>query len=346
MTDDADAWHTVGSLGPAIWIAGLTASAVLIVLLRPLFGRFALAVPTARSSHRALTPQWGGLAVVAATVGVTALAVLASPQFGAETIERTGLVLLAALLLAVVGAVDDMHDLGAASKLMAQAVAVLLVIAALPADMRVLPGLPEWFERGLLLLGGIWFVNLVNFMDGIDWITVAEVVPITAGVALVGALGALPSEGLAVALALNGAMLGFAPFNRPVARLFLGDMGSLPIGLLVGWLLLLVAGSGHVAAALLLPLYFIADTTITLLRRLRARERVWEAHRSHFYQRAGDGGLSNMAIVARVLAVNVGLVVLAAMSIVFDSTAGSITAIVLGVALVTGLLVSFAQGRS
>jgi UDP-N-acetylmuramyl pentapeptide phosphotransferase/UDP-N-acetylglucosamine-1-phosphate transferase len=122
-------------------------------------------------------------------------------------------------------------------------------------------------------------------------------------------------------------------------------MGSLPIGLLVGWLLGLVAGSGHVAAALLLPLYFIADTTITLFRRLRARERVWEAHRSHFYQRAGDVGLSNMEIVARVFAVNLGLVVLAAVSVVFDSVAGSITAIMLGAGLVTGLLVSFARVR-
>jgi UDP-N-acetylmuramyl pentapeptide phosphotransferase/UDP-N-acetylglucosamine-1-phosphate transferase len=254
-------------------------------------------------------------------------------------------VLLAALLLAVVGAIDDMHDLGAASKLVGQIVAVILVITALPADMRLLPLLPEWLERGMLLLGGIWFVNLVNFMDGIDWITVAEVVPITAGVALVGALGALPPEGLVVALALNGALLGFAPFNRPVARLFLGDMGSLPIGLLVGWMLLLVAGSGHVAAALLLPLYFIADTAITLLRRLRARERIWEAHRTHFYQRAGDVGLSNMQIVARVFAVNLGLVVLAAVSVVLESLAGSIAAIGIGIGLVTGLLVSFARGR-
>ena len=118
-------------------------------------------------------------------------------------------------------------------------------------------------------------MNLVNFMDGIDWMMVAEVVPVTGGVALVGALGALPPEALIVALALNGAMLGFAPFNRPVARLFLGDMGSLPIGLLLFWLLLLVAGSGHVAAALLLPLYFVADATVTLARRaLRARARM------------------------------------------------------------------------
>jgi UDP-N-acetylmuramyl pentapeptide phosphotransferase/UDP-N-acetylglucosamine-1-phosphate transferase len=85
----------------------------------------------------------------------------------------------------------------------------------------------------------------VNFMDGIDWMTVAEVLPVTAGLAILGVLGALPPYGIIAALALFGATLGFAPFNRPVARLFLGDVGSLPLGLLIGWLLLLLAARGH-----------------------------------------------------------------------------------------------------
>ena len=74
-------------------------------------------------------------------------------------------------------------------------------------------------------------------MDGIDWMTVAELVPATAALALFGFVGALPWNATLVALALCGAVVGFAPFNRPVARLFLGDVGSLPIGLLLGWLL-------------------------------------------------------------------------------------------------------------
>ena len=103
--------------------------------------------------------------------------------------------------------------------------------------------LPWWLERALLVLGGLWFVNLVNFMDGIDWMTVAEAVPISAGVVLLGIAGGLPAPAVIVALALLGAMIGFAPFNRPVARLFLGDVGSLPIGLLLGWLLVLWRGA-------------------------------------------------------------------------------------------------------
>src|SRR6202040_3305923 len=91
-------------------------------------------------------------------------------------------------------------------------------------------------------------------------------------------LGAAPAAAGLVALALAGALVGFAPFNRPVAQLFLGDVGSLPIGLLVGWCLIELA-SQHVAAALLLPLYYLADSTITLFRRVMAGEQFWDAHR-------------------------------------------------------------------
>src|SRR5206468_1733735 len=107
-----------------------------------------------------------------------------------------------------------------------------------------------------------------------------------------GALDALPPFATLLTLVLAGAVLGFAPFNRPVATLFLGDVGSLPIGLLLFWLLIQLAGSGHLAAALLLPLYYLADTMITLVRRMAAGERIVLAHRSHFYQRATNGGYS------------------------------------------------------
>ena len=110
----------------------------------------------------------------------------------------------------------------------------------------------------------------------------------------------MPAGGRLVAAALCGALLGFAPFNKPVARLFLGDVGSLPIGLLVGWLLLQLAGTGALAAAILLPLYYLADATITLLRRLARGEKVWEAHRSHFYQQATDNGFSALAVSGHV----------------------------------------------
>jgi UDP-N-acetylmuramyl pentapeptide phosphotransferase/UDP-N-acetylglucosamine-1-phosphate transferase len=206
--------------------------------------------------------------------------------------------------------------------------------------------LPWWLERLLLVLGGLWFVNLVNFMDGIDWMTVAEVVPLTAGLVGLGLAGALPPYGTVVALALGGAMLGFAYFNRPVAKVFLGDVGSLPIGLLLGWLLLLVAAGGHLVAAIVMPLYYLADATATLLRRLLRGEPVWKPHRTHFYQRATDRGFSVLDIVARVFLVNLCLCALAASTVILPGKASDIVALVAGAGLVAGLLFTFARGKN
>jgi UDP-N-acetylmuramyl pentapeptide phosphotransferase/UDP-N-acetylglucosamine-1-phosphate transferase len=190
----------------------------------------------------------------------------------------------------------------------------------------------------------LWFVNLVNFMDGLDWMTVAEVVPVTAAVAVIGCLGLLPPLAIVASLALCGAMIGFAYFNRPVAKLFLGDVGSLPIGLVLGWLLVLLAGTGGRAAAVLLPLYYVADSTITLLRRLRNGERIWQPHRTHFYQRATAAGFSVTEVVARVFAVNLALGALAIATVVFRGTITEIAALAIGGALVARLLIVFARG--
>jgi len=130
-----------------------------------------------------------------------------------------------------------------------------------------------------------------------------------------------------------------------VAVLFLGDVGSLPIGLMLGWLLILLAGRGHLAAAVLLPLYYLADATITLGRRLIRGEPVWQAHRTHFYQRATDGGFSVTEVVARVFLGNVVLGALALVTVIAPSRLGNIIALLLGAVLVAWLLVMFARGK-
>jgi UDP-N-acetylmuramyl pentapeptide phosphotransferase/UDP-N-acetylglucosamine-1-phosphate transferase len=319
-------------------------SAALIFVLRSSFARYAMASPNARSSHTLPTPQGGGIAVVAATLAGAWLGMLIAHRGLVGSGEWLSLS-SATILLALVGAVDDVRGLGAGPRLLCQIFAVGIVIAALPADFNVVPQLPWPIERALLLLGGVWFVNLVNFMDGIDWMTVAEVVPVTAGVALLGPIDGAPPGAVLIAIALLGAIAGFAPFNRPVARLFLGDVGSLPIGLLLGWLMLMVAGRGNLAAALLLPLYYVADATITLGRRLAHGEPVWRAHRTHFYQRATDGGFSVKEVVVRVFVLNLALAGLALMSAIEPDPLVDVAALSLGGALVAWLLLTFARGK-
>jgi UDP-N-acetylmuramyl pentapeptide phosphotransferase/UDP-N-acetylglucosamine-1-phosphate transferase len=168
---------------------------------------------------------------------------------------------------------------------------------------------------------------------------------VTAAVVLLGLLGQVPPETTIVSAALCGALLGFSPFNRPVAKIFLGDVGSLPIGLLLGWCLLHLAYNGQLAAALLLPLYYLADATVTLLRRMYRREPIWVAHRSHFYQRATDNGFTVWRVVSEVFMLNIGLAITAIVSTMISSSIIRILLFVLGCIAVTGAMVRFTRPR-
>lgn len=338
-------WTILRASGAAALLAGAALlSALLIVLLRPLLERYALARPNARSSHMIPTPQGGGIAVIAATILVSGATLYFVPSSG-ETVLRLPIIFSATVLIAGVGVLADVHPENVAWRLLLQTLAVAAVIFVLPPELRVLPILPLPAERIALLIGGSWFVNLVNFMDGLDWMTVAEVIPLTAALALLGLLGLLPPAAIVVSLALCGAMIGFAYFNRPVAKLFLGDVGSLPIGLILGWLLILLAGNGGRAAAILLPLYYLADSSITLVRRALNGEKVWRAHRSHFYQRATDRGLSVIDVVGRVFIANLVLAALALATVLRPSRELDIAALAAGALLVVWLLMGFARGR-
>ena len=326
--------------------AAAAVSAGIILPLRPWLQRYAVAEPNARSSHRQPTPQGGGIGVIAATIAVATVAVTIGLHESNHTLTPLWVVIAATAFITLVGAADDIWTIEVAPRLALQALAVGIMLASLPAEARVVPMLPWWIERTLLLMACLWFVNLTNFMDGIDWMTVAEFVPITAGLALIGFLGALPTQGVVVAVALCGGLIGFAPFNKPVARIFLGDVGSLPIGLFVSWLLVLLADNGHLVAAFVLPLYYLADATLTLLRRMANREPFWQAHRTHFYQRATDHGFSVSEIVTRVFAVNVALVALATASVAWPGPLSAGAALVGGSVLVGWLLYQFSRGKS
>jgi UDP-N-acetylmuramyl pentapeptide phosphotransferase/UDP-N-acetylglucosamine-1-phosphate transferase len=333
-------WAGAGALTVAAVLSG-----VLIVLLLPLLRRHALARPNARSSHRKPTPQGGGMAVIAATIIVTVGGIGVLGEMHSAAAAEVFTVLAATAFIAVVGGIDDVRPLPVAPRLVFQMLAIAVAIAAIPTDVRFVALIPWWAERLCLLVGLVWFVNLVNFMDGIDWMTVAEAVPVAASVVLLGQLETFPPASTILAVALLGAMLGFAPFNKPVARLFLGDVGSLPIGLLLGWLLVQLARNGQPAAALLLPLYYVADATVTLIRRIAARESFWQAHRSHFYQRAGDRGFSVREVVWMVFATNLLLAGLAFVTVAKPGAADTVASLLMGAALVAWLLFTFARGK-
>jgi UDP-N-acetylmuramyl pentapeptide phosphotransferase/UDP-N-acetylglucosamine-1-phosphate transferase len=287
--------------------------------------------PNGRSSHDRPTPRGGGLAVVP----IVALCWIALSLL--EMVPLTTLAAVAgAVGLAVLSWRDDRSSLPIRIRLAAQIVAVAVGVAFLPGSGQVFQGLlPPWLDMLVTGLVWVWFVNLFNFMDGIDGITASETVTIGLGVALI-ALAAANFESGAVMLGLSiaAASFGFLAWNWHPAKLFLGDVGSIPLGFLLGWLLLGLAGTGNWAPALILPLYYLVDSTLTLLYRIVRFRRFWEAHREHFYQRSVQRGYSHSAVVLRIAAANFALVALSLLA-----TSWPLIALGLAVVVVVALLV-------
>ncbi len=289
--------------GLATWLATW-------LVLRELRRRAILDQPNRRSSHHVPTPRGAGLAVV--PVVLAAWAMIASRD---GSLTGLGAVLPAAMLLALISWLDDLRGLTAAIRLLVQIAAVAAGLAALPPGSLVFNGLlPLPVDRVLAALIWLWFVNLFNFMDGIDGITGVELASIGTGLAVLATIAG-ESEGTGLlAVALVGASIGFLAWNWAPARIFLGDVGSVPLGYLSGWLLLQAALAGHWLAAAILPLYYLTDATVTLLRRLARGEKIWEAHREHYYQTAVQGGLSHRQVSMRIIATNLVLIAAAAMT--------------------------------
>lgn len=251
--------------------AGLATAALLGASAR-FRDRLPLDVANERSLHTGAVPRIGGMAMIA---GV-ALALLLQALLTDLPLDGAGLPLLLALALAGLSFADDWGHLPVAVRLAGHLAAAGVMAAAL--DLPLALALPA----GLAMA---WATNLYNFMDGADGLA--------GGMALIGfgAYGVAAWSGApslaAASLALAAAAAGFLVFNFPPARVFMGDAGSIPLGFLaaafglLGWRL----GVWSPGFPLLVFSPFIVDASVTLARRASRREKVWQAHRDHYYQR-------------------------------------------------------------
>ncbi|MBV8889870.1 MAG: glycosyltransferase family 4 protein [Alphaproteobacteria bacterium] len=294
-------WGQFAAVATTVGVASCVGTRALIPLLRR---RDMLDRPNERSSHEIPTPRGGGIAPIAAVlIAWTALnqAIGYSPA--------TMAIPILASLLAIVSWIDDVRTLPPALRLVVQLPAVTLGLFVLPQPGVFQGWLGPALDRAFAGLVWLWFINLFNFMDGIDGIAGSETAAIALGLLVFAAAGVGFDPGqAALAACILGAALGFLVWNWAPAQIFLGDVGSVPLGYLLGYLLLDLAARGRWKIALVLPLYFLADATITLIRRLLRGERVWQAHRQHFYQRAVQRGWGHAAVVRRVIAADAGLI--------------------------------------
>ena len=279
--------------------ATLAASMVLTGLLRRwLLSRQILDRPNERSAHITPVPRGGGLAVLVVLLPTWALV---DPALWP--------LLLAAAVLGSVGWWDDLKGLSPWPRLIAQGLAVGLGLWQLGPVTHGM--LPAPFDLALSGIAWLWFVNLFNFMDGIDGIAGVEAISIGLGLLVIGLWFPNFGDLAALSAGLVGAVLGFLYWNWHPAKLFLGDVGSQALGFLIGFLLLRAASAGAWAAALILPLYFLADASWTLLRRLIARENIMAAHAQHIYQQAVRLGRNHGQVATSVLIANLALIAFA-----------------------------------
>jgi len=233
--------------------------------------------PGQRRSHSTPTPRGGGIGIVVAALALLPVCLSALPA--SQLITETVALWIGLAMVAATGLWDDHRPLPVVPRLAVQSLAVLALGAAL-----VAAGTPAWWLP-LLLVAGVGSINVHNFMDGIDGLLAQQAMFVFAGVAVLAAEQAAWSLAVA-ALVVAFACLGFWIFNRPPARIFMGDVGSGSIGFLV-FALGALLWSQH--AALIWPLAvlcaaFLTDAGLTLSVRIWRGRRWYSAHREHLYQ--------------------------------------------------------------
>jgi UDP-N-acetylmuramyl pentapeptide phosphotransferase/UDP-N-acetylglucosamine-1-phosphate transferase len=280
--------------GLALFSAFAISWLVLSWLLRR--GRLPMDHPNERSLHATPTPRIGGLGIMAG-VGVASL------WLAGGLLQPVLPVVLAAFALAVLSVLDDVRGLPVALRFLAHFVAAAACLLAL--------GLGGWaLLAGTLAV--VWVTNLYNFMDGSDGLAGGMAAIGFAALALAAWLG--DATGLAVfCAAIAAAALAFLRFNFPPARVFMGDAGSIPLGFMAATLG--IVGAMQQVWPWLFPLLvfspFIVDASVTLTRRALRGEKIWRAHRSHYYQRVVLLGASHRQLAVAAYALMLAMAALA-----------------------------------
>lgn len=306
----------------------LVAAAATGLAIRYARRRQLLDQPGQRRSHRVPTPRGGGIAIVLAVFGCAApllpLAWMPAMLSG-----------LSLALVALIGWWDDHASLSARARLAVQVPASVLLAAVLLGTSPGAPALPLAVALGgFIALSTAWSINLHNFMDGINGLLTLQAAFVFAMVWLLGLLGM--EHGLQdVPAVLAAACLGFLPFNFPRARIFLGDVGSGALGLLIAAVLWwsVLREPRWIAAGLLLVSAFVIDASVTLLLRFSRGRRWYSAHREHLYQWLVRSGGSHARVVSYYMAWNLLLAApLALLVATSRNVAIDVTAVVLAYA--------------
>lgn len=305
-------------------VSSFCASALLTFFLRKhLLKKAILDIPNERSMHTTPVPRGGGLAIMAVILSGMAF-YMPNPYL-----------LTAIALLMFISWLDDKKGLRASVRLLTHLTAALIGSFALGDNIMLFDGLaPFWVDRLILVLCWGWIMNLYNFMDGIDGITATQTITCALGFGLFITFYQLAIPfGAELSATIIGACAGFLLLNWHPAKIFMGDVGSVPLGFLIGFFIFKLALIGYPLPALLIPLYYLSDSGITISKRALKGEKIWEAHRSHFYQRATALAGTPKPIVFMILVANLALIAAAFIAVSTPWLGALVGAMVVGALL-------------
>jgi len=273
--------------------------------------------PNDRSLHSLPVPRGGGLALWAALLPLWFIYLVSTHSLMAKLPLLAG-----ALILIFISWWDDKKNLPASIRFGAHILAVAFGLSCFQENQLFFQGLlPYWLDRLAAGFAWVWFINLMNFMDGIDGITSSNTLSTALGFIIVSLLTQPDVNNIMLAAGLIGVCAGFLKWNWHPAKMFMGDVGSIPLGFLLGYLLLGLAAHGYLLIALILPLTFVADATLTLLTRMLRREKFWQPHRQHFYQKAAMAAGNHARVVMAIIPINISLIIVAVLALKLTPTA-------------------------
>lgn len=262
-----------------------------------------------RSAHKTPTPHGGGIILAFTIVPVCLmLAYMGLLDYA----SFWGVLMVLSCVLMYVGWCDDKGHVSPLLRLVVQFICVGGALSVMP---PLFDFVPVWVEKTVLLFAWVWFINLYNFMDGLDGLATSEAVFLSMALALL-----VPSL-LPVAALVAGASFGFLRINAAPAKVFLGDMGSTFLGYVLGGMLLISIADNTWKLAFplfTLTLVFSFDTTYSVIRRIIKGHKPWQPHREFWFHRAAITGLSHGTVVLGTLALNLILFIIALLGIRYD----------------------------
>ena len=262
-----------------------------------------VSIPNERSLHDIPTPHGGGLAIVISWyVGISIL------FFFSKIDKNLYFALLSGAILTLVSLIDDLRGLKPYIRLIFHFITSIIAFVFLGGLRQlVIPGIQMnylFLVYPLAIIGMVWFINLFNFMDGVDGFASLEAITICFVLFLL--------SGSIINLLLLACVSGFLFWNLPKAKIFMGDVGSTQLGFILVVLGIYFHNTYQFSILnwIMLTSPFWFDATLTLYRRWRNGEKLGEAHRKHAYQRIVQAGFSHLKVNVYLLIINLFVVVM------------------------------------